>query len=371
MSHSLLERNLYRYDFIARLLVEKLHCSPVMAGIWSIMTFVILVFLAALASSTLWSNPGQTGLLQDPIPWIAIILINPVVCGYYLWSFRAIINVIQALEASNAVNIDRLEIDRTASNLYRKKWRYLSAIVVALSFSIFVFNSQPRLEKSWTSSSFLPNLCISIATLAVTYVGSVLIFNLMNNIQILHSIFTRKNLNVNLLHPDRSGGLRSLSDYSLKTAYLIAILGVWLGVVAYQFITQGSKQDYWYLILIFSLYIILSVTCFFGPLLTAHQGMKKAKDDLLHEIARQFEADYSHMRNGLTEDAETLKKRTEKIQELRVVYAMTDEFPVWPFNVQTFKQYLLTAPAPFIVPILGMLRKGIEALLNQWGINLG
>ena len=196
-----------------------------------------------------------------------------------------------------------------------------------------------------------------------------LILNLINNIQIFHRILKEKKLSVNPLHPDRAGGLRPLSDYSLKTAYLISILGVWTGVVAYQIVTQGSKQDYWYLGLMVLLYVILSVTCFFGPLLTAHTGMEKAKEELLHEIARQFESDYSQIRSGLIEDAETLKKRTEKIRELRAVYTMTDEFPVWPFNVQTFRRYLLTVPAPLLAPLLGLLQKVLGLLLKKWGIS--
>lgn len=372
MNHSLLQgQTLYRSDPIAYLLVEKLHCSPFSAGMGSVAISVVFSLLTALISNTLWSKPGQVGLLQDWVPWIAAILINPVVFGYYLWSFRATSDVIQNLEVSNVVKIDELEIEQMTSTLYQKKWRYLLSLVSAVGFSVFIFFTQTHLEKSWAGSGFLPNLSISVATLIVVYVGSMLILNLINNIQILHNIFRRKKLNVNPLHPDRAGGLRPLSDYSLKTAYLIGILGAWTGVVGYQIITQGSRQDYWYLGLMVLLYIFLSITCFFGPLLTAHRGMKKAKEDLLHGIARQFESDYSQIQSGLIEDAETLKKRTEKIRELRAVYTMTDEFPVWPFNVQTFRRYLLTVPAPLIAPLIGLLQKSLGVLLKQWGVSLG
>ncbi|MBW4578993.1 MAG: hypothetical protein KME42_05370 [Tildeniella nuda ZEHNDER 1965/U140] len=372
MNNSLLkERSLYRSDPVAYFLVEKLRCSSNSIIVWSITVSVVLSLLTALLSNTLWSKPGQVGLLQDWVPWIAAIVINPVVFGYYLWSFRATRNVIQNLETSDVVEIDELEIEPIISTLYHQKWRSLLALASGISFSTFVFSAQTHLEKSWGGSGYLPNLSISVATLIVVYVGSMLILNLINNIQIFHRIFKEKKLNVNPLHPDRSGGLRSLSDYSLKTAYLISILGVWTGIVGYQIITQGSKQDYWYLGLMVLLYIVLSITCFFGPLLTAHRGMEKAKEDLLHEIARQFESDYSQIRTGLTEDAETLKKRTEKIRELRAVYTMTDEFPVWPFNVQTFRRYLLTVPAPLLAPLLGLLQKVLGLLLKKWGISLG
>ena len=220
------------------------------------------------------------------------------------------------------------------------------------------------MDKSWTGSGLLPNLSITLATLLVVYAGSKLVLNQISNIQILHRILRRKQLNLNPLHPDRCGGLRPLSDYSIKTAYLVAILGAWVGIVGYQIITQGSKQDYWSIGLIAVLYVSISVSCFFGPLLTAHRGMQKAKEALLHDISQQFRSDYSQIRNNLNEDAETLKKRTEKIRELRAFYTITDEFPVWPFDIQTFRRYLLTIPTPLLAPLIGLLQKFYEVLLK-------
>ncbi|BAB76913.1 hypothetical protein ACN23B_26140 [Anabaena sp. FACHB-709] len=355
--------NLCRSDAIAYLLLEKLHLFPLSAGLWSLAIVVMFDLLTAIASNTL---TGSRGLLQDPIPWIAAILINPVVVGYYLWSFQAISSVIKNLDESNVViEIDRLKIERISSTLYNKKFRNLLAIISAISISIYVFVTQPKLIKSWTSTGLLPNLSITIATLIVVYMGTMLILNLINNIQILHSTLKNKKLNVNPLHPDRCGGLRSLSDYSLKTAYLITLLGFWVSIISYQTITQGSKQDYWYIYFIVILYIFLSLACFFGPLLTAHRGMKKAKEEVLHEIAHQFQIDYSQIHSSLTEDAETLKKRTEKVRELRNFYTMTDEFPIWPFDVQTFRRYLLSVSTPLLSLLVGVIQKYLEIVMKK------
>jgi hypothetical protein len=192
--------------------------------------------------------------------------------------------------------------------------------------------------------------------------GTILVLNLINNIEILHSILNKKKLYVNPLHPDRCGGLRPLSDYSLKTAYLITILGFWISIIIYQTITQSNTPDYWYIAFIVVLYISLSLTCFFAPLLTAHKGMEEAKKDILQKIAGQFQTDYSQIYNSLTEDAETLKKRTEKVRELRTFYTMTDEFPVWPFDIQTFRRYLLSVTTPLLSLLLGLLPKYLNFL---------
>jgi hypothetical protein len=99
--------------------------------------------------------------------------------------------------------------------------------------------------------------------------------------------------------------------------------------------------------------------------------MEKAKKELLHKIAGQFEADYAMICNNLGEEAEVLKKKTEKIRELKTFYTLTDEFPVWPFDVQIFRRYLLTVPTPLIVPLIGILQKLGAILLNKLEIYVG
>ena len=297
-----------------------------------------------------------------------MLFINPVVLGYYLWSFQAIDRVIQDLEASDVLETDTAQIDQIVHNAYNRRWRTFLALGSAVSFSILIFATRSGLNNSWTGSGILPALAATIATCVMVYMGSMLVLNLIANVWVLHSILGSKEvkLNVNPLHPDRCGGLRSLSNYALKTAYLAAVLGLMVGFIEYQFITQGVGRVYWFVHLIIPLHISLSIACFFGPLLAAHRGMRKAKDELLHEIARQFQTDYSQIRDSLTGDAEAFKKGNEKIKELRAFYTFTDEFPVWPFDVQTFRRFLLTVPSP----LLPLLPKLIGVLLKKWGINL-
>ena len=118
--------------------------------------------------------------------------------------------------------------------------------------------------------------------------GSILVLNLIMNIWILHRILVKKKMNINPLHPDRCGGLRPLSTYALKTAYLIGVLGFMVGLIEYQFIIQGLGKEYWFVHLIIPLHFTLSISCFFGPLLAAHEGMSNAKEQLFHEMLANF-----------------------------------------------------------------------------------
>lgn len=249
------KRNLHRFDPVAYLIIEKFRLSPLTFGLLAAVTATVVYLFTAFLSNTLWSKQGEMGLLRDWIPWLVGLFINPVTLGYYLWSFQAIDKVIQELETSDVLEIDKSEIDQFVINLYSQKWRKLSALASALFFSTIVFIIRPRLEESWTSSSLLPGLTITIATFAVVYMGTILVLNLIINIWIFYQILGNKDLDINPLHPDRCGGLRCLSDYSLKTAYLVAVLGIWIGVIEYQVITQDVGKGFWFVHLVIPLYI--------------------------------------------------------------------------------------------------------------------
>jgi len=363
--------NLYRSDPLATLLVEKWHLSPLTAGLGSIAIAAILALLTAGVTNTLWSHPDQTGMFQNQFFWITTILFNPFIIGYYLWSFKAISRLIQTLDESDVVDIDRAKIDRMSALIYYRKGRNLWAIASAACLGLIVCVTKAPVSESWTSSTPLATLAITINTFVIVYAGTILILNLIDNIRILHRLLKSKKLNVNPLHPDRCGGLKFLSDYSIKTAYL----WIWIGaiLIAYEvkYITQSIETHYQYIGIITLIYVLLSGTCFFFPLLTVHRGMEKAKKELLYKIARQFEADYAIICNNLDEEAEVLKKRTEKMRELKTFYTLTDEFPVWPFDVQIFRRYLLTVPTPLIVPLIGILQKLGAILLNKLEIHVG
>lgn len=370
--------NLYRFDPVAYLLHEELRLSPFLLGLLAIISGTIIYLLTAWVSKTLWPNPNTSAkeLFEDWFPWIWVFFIVPIVLGYYLWSFQAISEVIQDLETSDVVDIDEselVEINQTILNIYKSRWRKFLALSSAAIFSIFVYITRNDLSNSWTSSHPLPRVMLTTITFAVVYMGSVLVLNLISNIWILHHILQRElerqDFKVNPLHPDQCGGLRCLSDYALKTAYLAAILGIMVGFIEYQFISQGNKID-WYVHLIIPLDILLSIICFFGPLLAAHTGMRRAKDELLLEISKQFQADYSHLHSSLKNDAKTLRKGADKIKELQSFYSVTNDFPVWPFDVRTFRRFLITISSPVLPILVGIFSKMISLLLKKWGIEI-
>ncbi|RCJ19181.1 hypothetical protein A6S26_27405 [Nostoc sp. ATCC 43529] len=344
------EQDFYRADPVARWLIDKCQLTPVGLGILSILITSAFYLIAATVTKTLILPEKHLGLLQDWFAWVWICLLNPVIFGYYLWSFKGIYQLIDYLEKSDIVDTTEAEI-KFVLLPYQKSWRQFLALGTAIAFGIWYFSVQQDVY-NWTGSDGgIPALTGAINAVAIFYAGAVLVLNLTTNVWLLHELLGNKRLNINPLHPDRCGGLSQLSQYSLNTAYLAAIIGTMITLSKYQFITQGIAQEYWYFNFIILLYIPISLICFFGPLLAARKGMRKAKEELLSDIAKQFQADYVQIQKSLSSDAEALKKETAKLQELRSLYTLTNEFPVWPFDVTTFRQYLLSVVTP-LLPVL-------------------
>ena len=346
------EQDFYRADPVARWLIDKCQLTPVSLGMLSIVITSGLYLIAATATKTLILHEKHLGLLQDWFAWVWICLLNPVIFGYYLWSFKAIYRLIQYLEQSDIVDTAEVEINLVLLP-YQKSWRQFLGLGTAIAFGIWYFSVQKDVY-NWTGSDGgIPALTGAINAVAIFYAGSIVVLNLTTNVWLLHELLGKDNkqLKINPLHPDHCGGLSPLSRYSLNTAYLAAIFGTMITMGKYQFISQGIALEYWYFNLTILLYIPISLVCFFGPLFAARRGMKKAKEELLGDIAKQFQADYKRIHTSLSSDGEILKKEAVKLQELRSLYTLTNEFPVWPFDVTTFRQYLLSVVTP-LLPVL-------------------
>lgn len=359
----------YKADPVARWLIDRWRLKPIGFGFLIGILTAVVYLTAAWLSGTLMSKPGQVGLLGDWLPWMWVCFLNPIIMGYYLWSFTAIAALLQELEDSDTVDISSDDL-RVIAAPYQQSWRKFLALGIGICSGVVMYFSQLQL-KNWTGG-VVPSAAVALLGVFYIYMGSMLILTLITNIWALHYTFAQKHLKVNPLHPDRCGGLRPLSQYSLKTAYLAAVFGILVGLIEYQYITQNrtlSLNSPVHLLVL--LHIALSLACFFGPLLAAHTGMQEAKERLLSTIAHQFHKDYSQIHTSLDADAETLKKQSAKLQELRAFYTTTDEFPVWPFDVSTFRRYLLSATTPLLPLILGVLQKAVPALLKSWGVPLG
>ena len=358
--------SIIKHDPLARLLRDRFSLNPVSLALLSALITLLTFLSVALLTNTLVSTQDQVGLLNDESIWVWELLIKPVILGYYLWESEAVENLFVGLNKSRAASISDHEIS-SSIKLHQRRWKtWISTVIAIIGIFTYIFSRKDL--SSWGSSGIWPAMVSAAFGSISTYASSMLILGLILNVWIIQKTIKDKELNINPLHPDRCGGLRPLSQYSLKTAYLAAIFGIMIGFTEYRFITQSVDSKYWLLHLGIPIYLLISLLCFFGPLLAAHGQMKSAKEKMLDNIASQFQDDYARISKNLCLKAEELKKEVEKIRELQSFYSLTDEFPVWPFDVQTIRRYVVAVLAPLLPPLIGFLQKIVGAAFNQIGI---
>lgn len=159
------------------------------------------------------------------------------------------------------------------------------------------------------------------------------------------------------LHPDRAGGLAPLGDFTLTLSYLIALLGIQLVLtpVTRNYITVGTWQFRWTAELVMGLgvYAIAAPIVFFAPLSVAHKAMKGAKDQLLLQIARRFDAEYLKLQAALDDDdVPNLEGNSKTLQEIQALHDMASEFPVWPFSATNVTRFGTTYALPMLLPVI-------------------
>jgi hypothetical protein len=333
--------NLYRSDPLARFLIDKCGVTPTGLGLLSIAISSIVSVIYLLFT---WKR-HTPDMVANSLPLlVAALMVNPIVYGYYLWSFQKVIRITQDLISNNILIPDIPFSSMGFAGLYGRRWHWLVALAMAIVFGLAMFG-QYRFSLTNKTIPLLSPWLIAAATSAVVYSGTILVINLVCNVLLINCILEKASLNINPLHPDRCGGLKPLSTYSLQTAYLVGILGIWVGILEYTFIHQ--RYILWFHALV-PFYMISSMLIFFGPLLAAHKEMDDAKKGLLHRISRQYKIEYEQICLQIDARSDQLNTGSQKLVELKNLYDTTDRFPVWPFDVSILRQYILTISTPLV-----------------------
>lgn len=351
----------YSTDPLARFLRDVLHLSPATGALLFAIAASIFGFVSSLINHSLWTRPGQIGFFEDLNGWVWRLIFSPALAGFYIWGVAAIGDLLESLRHSEIVGISNEDL-LAAQSYYIKPWRELLAIFGAVILGVIYFLSRSSIQ-SWASTAFLPKMATTAGMIVGGYMVTILSLTLVTNVLALRKVLKDKEFKLNPLHPDKCGGLKILSDYSLKTAYLAAIAGFLIGLTEYRLITQNLVQQFWYIHALIPVYIIGAFVAFFMPLSQAHSGMKKAKETLMDEIAAQFRIDYAQARISLTKGAENLKGRIGKIEQLQHLYDLTEKFPVWPFNTENLRRFIVATITPLLPIAIGLISQLIEELL--------
>lgn len=142
------------------------------------------------------------------------------------------------------------------------------------------------------------------------------------------------------LHPDKSGGLSPLGNFSLR----ITPAGVFVGIcclvgVAVNIYQYGFELCSMPNILIMLTYIVGLSIVFFVPLLSARKGMVEAKKHTLQLISDRFNIAMSEAMVELGTNKASPGLGVNNIEELTKLYAIADGMPIYPFNLENIVKF--------------------------------
>jgi len=341
-------------DVLAKILVLKLKWSPVKTGvIVYIFSILLSIVIAAITDTLYFKDSAITGLFNDLFYWLSETILIPILWGYYVWVISAPYSVIEKLEGSGVIKKNE-ETFETAKSFLEKGNIGIASITFSFVIGIAYYFQHHQAVNLWLGASKpLLMLRILFVILPTGYVTWSFILRLIQNARLFKKLL--KDVVLHPLHPDKAGGLRPLGRYALATTYIIAFGGSVTALGEYIWLKSADLPDAYFFHAALGLYLILAPLVFFAPLSGAHEAMRKAKDNLIQQLSKQFNKDYSKAYDEIENSAGTLKDNIEKIEQLQRLHKLTSEFPVWPFDFDTLRKFFITISSPIFTIIFSVI----------------
>jgi hypothetical protein len=345
-------------DPLGRLLA-RLRLTPLLAVIVIAAYGAIYALALPAAFGHLFAAPGVVGSLDDWPNLVILLVMEPLVIGFYVWQpaiIQATYEGIAARMAASAAGAARV-----ATLVRPLKWTVWT--VVALAAGVLACWTWMVDLPSWAGASWQTvNGFMVAALLPLRFIiFYALTFIVVREVVVLiglNRFFAEFTVEIQPMHPDRAGGLRVLGNYVLTTGLLIAVVGLYFGMQLLRAQTDaGVLSREFYIEL--AAYLLVAPIVFFLPLLSVHTRMGEAKQKLMYEIAQQFDVEYRVLLEGLRRD--TLKlDDVERLEAIQKIYRIAENAPDWPFNFGIISRFSFAVLLPVLMPV------GVDLLGKLW-----
>lgn len=283
----------YRKDPLADLLIRKLSLTPLKAGMLGFaLTFITYAVGFALYAILKKPIAGITAVSMDLIYDFSLV---PIVFGFYVWAAPKAGYLFLELK-KRGVRFEREgEFDAFAE--YSCKKVINSRACIALSGAVTAFlavltiYSAATFDTRWgpRHSNFILFCAWKVPVLwGLSWYMAFMTFLRGITTAVSLKRLMKKGPAINILHMDRQGGLKPISDYAMTFAYFVMACGY---AFALLFI-RSWKYAYWRDDIIvdigFVIYLALASYIFFLPLLPAESVVKKTRQELAFEVSREF-----------------------------------------------------------------------------------
>jgi hypothetical protein len=365
------ERTLFVHgDPLGVLLLERLHLSPLKATIVTVLLLFSPVFVL-VAINDLWLSQGETlGILADYAYWWSILVANPVNIFFFLSLPRWLSGVIGGLSkngvigepiARNGIVKDLegflIDFDRAYT---RPIWAMVAAGVSMVAVNWIIVPSLGETE-TYANIDMLASTYDRLWQVVVWYVVFLLAIRAAIAIRWFWFLFRRFNITVRGLHPDRVGGFSPFGQLVTRAGYLIGMYGTTLLVYWFDLLRRAPDTADPVLVLVapiffLFLFILLAPTVFFALVGSAHWAMKRFKNDLELQMARQLNFDALLIQAAGTARRHELRRDAVTLERIQTVHKMIADLPEWPLDTRGIVRFyvvvLLPVAAGIVIPIL-------------------
>lgn len=347
------------YDPLAQFLRHTLGLSPLRFGLWVL--FLDIVVDAWLGYHyQVWFSPDAViypGLLQDFTALVVDLGSIPIIAGLYLWSTEGATQLFQQLQRSGVFESPSVipQAIEKSRHRFENKWFFYAICILSVLYTL----SQLAAYENWVpwkSAGGYINLAPAAAYyrspfwLLNFYTFLFAIYNVVITVHTLRSLFRTRGIRIIPLHPDKCGGLISISKYTVNIAYGIASAGLVISGATVFALRTGTLGESYPIILGIVAYLLLAPILFFWPLGTAHSAMQEARDDQLLGLAKRLDDIYTRM-NSKDQSENDFNQDLKRHEEIRKLYDFARGFPVWPFDTNSLRRFFAVVTAP-LVPAL-------------------
>ncbi len=361
-------------DPLWRLLVDRLRIRTCLRAIvlaWALGFFT--TFIIPAFTGHLWPDGSVISPLQDWPSFLINFLTAPLVYAYYCCEQP---DMVSRLRQNLHANVEGLRYDGqsgrettlflrvTGQLLWRGRFVALM-LIAAAGAGIWVWDVLRHTQATYYDT---PRIVLAVHIVRVAlplYMMLVMVIRHALVTLALFVYFRSYKPTIHALHPDRCGGLAFLGRFSLRGAYLIAVVAL---NITFQMLHNSEIlglqpfQEY-SLALAGVAYLLVAPFAFFLPLTPAHEGMREAKEAAEKLVSDAADKLYKSIQNDLRQQTVN-GDLIARLDDLHRLSKLTNEFPVWPLDVGTLSRIATAVLLPLIPPLIIVLIEKIAQALT-------
>jgi|WetSurMetagenome_2_1015567.scaffolds.fasta_scaffold27719_1 hypothetical protein len=321
----------------------------------------LIPVLLSIPEGNFRNNSLKIDALRDIGYYDQFLLLLPffiIFIPHYLKGFSLSLN---SLIETGVVTIDAEETNKVelyANNLFKNRFvtaipYVVASLFVILDVSTFIFAG----KNTWNSAKGLIDISlIEIINIILVFFLFHLVAALLVRIVLTYFVikkFLNNRVDIQPWHPDNSGGLSPLGDFSLKltTAGIAIGIPVLLGIMSNYYQHDEPIISLVNILLIVGYISCLSVV-FFLPLLGARRCMLDAKKKELKKISDCFQSERKNILSNYMNVDSGKRLEISNLEGLMKLYDIAKGMPVFPFNSQNIIRFLSSILWPVVLILI-------------------